>query len=134
MILIGFMIGLRTIVKIFNRKEMIIVKKLLFILMIVALILTMGCEPPKPPVVESGIVCAGGHYSVQYKEWSQTGCEGESIQAGTFWFNLNGRLFLLGNPIDIKKVFDVYGKCPKSFIKEIVMKAEYLEEVSKSIK
>lgn len=120
-------------------------KKLLYVLMAVALILAMGCEPSKPPdplvVVAEGIVCAGGNYKVFYSEWTMTGCEGDEQVKGTYWENLNGRMFLLGDPVkwnpygnmqaNIKKI---YGECPSKFIKEIEMKKEYLEEVSKSIK
>jgi hypothetical protein len=114
------------------RKEMMIVKKLLFILMIATLIFAVGCVPPKPPVVENGIVCAGGIYSIHYGEWTQTGCEGEVIQAGTFWQNLNGRLFLLGEPVPFDpentaaSIVKIYGKCPSKFVVEIAVKEKII--------
>ena len=117
-------------------------RKLFLILMVMAIIFLVGCQPkpPDPPVVAE-IVCTGGNYKVFYSEWTMTGCVGDEQVKGTYWENLNGRMFLLGDPVkwnpygdmqaDIKKV---YGECPKSFIKEVEMKKEYLEEVSKSLK
>ena len=122
-------------------------RKLFLVLMVMAVIFLVGCQPSKPPdppippVVAEGIVCAGGNYKVFYGEWTMTGCEGDEQVKGTYWENLNGKMFLLGDPVkwnpyggmqaDIKKV---YGECPSKYIKEIEMKKEYLEEVSKSLK
>ena len=97
-------------------------KKLLIIIMILVLVVLIGCDSkPKPPPEAEGIVCKGGIFSVRYGEWTQTGCEGSMIQAGTFWQNKDGRIFLLGEVMDIKKVREVFGDCPTSFVKEIVI-------------
>ena len=120
-------------------------KKLIYIVLVILLVATLfvGCDPPKPPpvVVPEGVVCEGGNYKVYYGEWTMTGCAGDEQVKGTYWSNLNGRMFLLGEPVkwnpngnmqaDIVKV---YGKCPASYIKEIEMKKEYLEEVGKGLK
>lgn len=98
--------------------------KLLLVLLLVLTIAVVGCtpvEPPSPPV-ESGIVCEGGYYSVHYGEWSLSGCEGTYIEAGTFWRNKDGRIFLLGDPVNIKEVIKIFGDCPTSYIKEIEIK------------
>ena len=120
-------------------------KKLIYlsIVILLATALFVSCDKPeKPPEVVSGeIVCEGGHFSVHYGEWTMTGCEGDEQVKGTYWENLNGRMFLLGDPVKWNPngtmqadIIKVYGKCPASYIKEIEMKKAYLEEVGKGIK
>ena len=87
------------------------------------MLFSAGCfivpEEPEEPV-ESPIICEGGHYSIKYDEWSFTGCPDDPWNpAGTYWFNADGRMFLIGDPVPADKVFDVYGKCPTSYIEEI---------------
>lgn len=108
---------------------MITLKKLIFILAVFAILFSVGCfAVPEEPVVpvESPIVCAGGHYQVFYYEWTLTGCPGDEQVAGTYWENLDGRMFLLGEPVEWNPngimqadIIAVYGECPTSYIKEI---------------
>ena len=120
-------------------------KKLIYVSLLILLAMTLfGCDsPPKPPpvVVPEGVICEGGNYKVYYGEWTMTGCEGDEQVKGTYWENLNGRMFLLGDPVKWNPngtmqadIIKVYGKCPASYIKEIEMKKAYLEEVGKGIK
>jgi len=98
--------------------------------MIVALF--VGCNPPpKPPpvIVPEGIICEGGRYSIYWGGWSMTGCEGDEQVKGTYWKNADGRMFLLGDVVEfdpdgktLDNIIKVYGKCPTSFVKEIVVK------------
>ena len=118
-------------------------RKLIYVSLMILLVLTLfaGCDnPPKPPpVVSSEIVCEGGHYAVYNGEWTMTGCEGDEQVKGTYWFNLNGRIFYLGEPVPFdasnkaEAIKKVYGDCPTSFVSEVGMKKEYLEEVSKNL-
>lgn len=110
---------------------MINMKKVLLIVMLLSLVLVFaGCDDEPVPVVkdvpevvdvvaDSEIVCEGGQYNIFYREWSKTGCEGDEQVAGTYWKNFDGRMFLLGKPVDTKDVWDIYGECPETYIEEI---------------
>ena len=101
-------------------------KKLLIIVLIIVMVLSLGCfavpEDPEPdPLPVEGIVCEEGHYVVYWNEWTATLCDDAVVNsAGTYWENVDGRLFLLGDPVDIELVFAKYGVCPTEYVEEII--------------
>ena len=97
-------------------------KKLLIFLMVFAMLFLVGCfvEPADPEPEVFPIVCEGGYYVAYYAEWSFTGCEEDPwYSAGTYWVNLDGRVFLIGDTVWPELATDVYGGCPGDFVEEI---------------
>ncbi len=104
-------------------------KKLLMVMLVVVLasFFFVGCDSPVPdPIpdpdpIETPIVCEGGHYVIHYKEWQDLLCDDSpTYPAGLFWENSDGRLFMLGEKMDISEVLDLYGACPDDYIEEII--------------
>ena len=115
-------------------------KKLIFVLIILALVFT-GCDflcPPEevPEAVESPIDC-NGHYSMffndfQLKDWAN--CD-YFAPKGIYWANPDGRLFFLCDLVTevenencengigyvIPDPIAIFGKCPVSFGWELVV-------------
>lgn len=91
------------------------------LLIIIVVLLLTGCfsTPVEPEPEVSPIICEGGYYSTKYTEWSPVGCPGTFYPAGTYWYNTDGRIFLLGDPVSSPEVFDIYGECPSDYIEEI---------------
>ena len=90
-------------------------KRLLFLLLIFS-VLIMGCTAPKvTPEPEYPIIHGGGHYQVYFHEWAMCSCPScPKFPEGTYWFNYNGLIFLIGEPV--KKPIEVYGECPRDYI------------------
>lgn len=91
----------------------------LFLLLIFTLLI--GCTyPVEPEVVESPIDC-NGHYWVHFRDWQICGCPScETYDRGTYWVNYSDeRVFLIGEAV--LKAWEIYGKCPTGYIKEIVL-------------
>ena len=104
-------------------------KKLILILAVIFMLAGCTTIVPEPPVVvvEKDIVCAGGRYQVYFGDWSYSGCPGTFQARGTYWYNENGRLFLISEEaiFDLNiatEVEDAFGKCPDGYIKEIEVK------------
>jgi len=105
-------------------------KKLIIVLLTIGILLLAGClvvpEVPEVPVepVETPIVCEGGFYEAHYDIWSFTGCPGDDQVKGTYWFNADGRMFLISeetpfDPDSATELQDTFGVCPVSYIEEI---------------
>lgn len=103
--------------------------KFLIIILILIMSLSVGCyiTPVDPdPTPNPDIVCEGGSYSVYYQEWSTTGCEGEWQDKGTYWYNADGRVFLIStetpfDPDSATELQDTFGECPTDYIEEIFL-------------
>ena len=99
-------------------------KKLLILLAVIMALALTGClvapaEPVEP--VEFPIVCEDGEYIGYFSLWSFTGCEEDPWYApGVYWFNEDGRVFLIGDNVYPLLATDVYGACPEKYIEEIL--------------
>ena len=82
----------------------------------------VGCFViPDEPIIEpeSPIICEGGSYSIHYSEWCfYTWPGAKKYPEGVFWFNENGRFFLIGDTVWPLLTQDVYGVCPERYIEE----------------
>jgi len=96
-------------------------KKLILVLAVILML--AGCTTvPKPPVVvvNEDIVCAGGHYSIQYDVWTPTGCPDSEMASGSFWVNKDGRTFKIAEKMPLDELRAKFGNCPKTYIVELV--------------
>ena len=97
-------------------------KHILILMLVLGMLFSTGCfvAPVEPDPVEFPIVCEGGYHVVYYVEWSFSWCEEDPVYpAGTYWFNADGRVFLIGDTILAEDFFDVYEACPTAYVEEI---------------
>ena len=117
--------------KILKREGVIIIMKyLLIFLFVFVLLFNVGCfsvpDVPDVPDVNPDIICEGGFYTAYYQEWTLTGCPGDWHEKGTYWYNPDGRVFLISyetpfDPYIATELVDYFGECPTEYIEEIFL-------------
>lgn len=96
------------------------------ILICLASFLFVGCfvTPVDPdPIPNPDIICEGGIY---YEDFDglcfNYGCPDEVCYSiGTYWYNEDGRIFLIGETVWPDNPINVYGECPLGFMEEILV-------------